>query len=97
MTVDPGAQLARRWHGIAIEQAAARTGGALQTQSRFFRASAIVRAFKTIFDDFRQSYVLRYSPRGVAASGWHAISVTVPKVKDATIRARQGYYGDNGG
>ena len=81
--------------GVAtIEQAAARTGGGLQTQSRFMRASAIVRAFRTIFEDFRQSYVLRYSPNGVDTRGWHAISVTTPKVKDATVRARQGYYGD---
>ena len=54
-------------------------------------------AFRTIFEDFRQSYVLRYSPNGVDARGWHAISVTVPKVKDATVRARQGYYGDGEG
>jgi VWFA-related protein len=80
-----------------IEQAAARTGGALTTQSRFLRASAIVRAFRTIFEDFRQSYVLRYSPTGVDARGWHAISVAVPKVRDAVVRARQGYYGDGDG
>ena len=30
------------------------------------------RAFRTIFNDFRQSYVLRYSPEG-AARGWHPI------------------------
>ena len=84
--------------GVAtIEQAAARTGGGLQTQSRFMRASAIVRAFRTIFEDFRQSYVLRYSPNGVETRGWHAIEVSVPKVKDATVRARQGYYGDGEG
>lgn len=75
-----------------ITQAAERTGGELHKQSRFFRSSSIARAFKTIFDDFRQSYVLRYSPHDVPAAGWHAIVVRVPKVKDATIRARQGYY-----
>jgi VWFA-related protein len=77
-----------------ITQAAERTGGELHKQSRLFRASSIARAFKAIFDDFRQSYVLRYSPHGVATPGWHAIAVQVPKVKDATIRARQGYYAD---
>ena len=76
-----------------IDDAAARTGGELHTQSFFFRSSALLRAFKTIFDDFRQSYVLRYSPAGVPAKGWHAIKVDVPAVKDATIRARLGYYG----
>ncbi|MFI5178077.1 MAG: VWA domain-containing protein [Vicinamibacterales bacterium] len=78
----------------AITRAAERTGGELHKQSRLFRGSSIARAFKTIFDDFRQSYVLRYSPHGVTASGWHAIVVRVPKVGDATIRARQGYYGE---
>ena len=61
--------------------------------ARFFRASSIARAFKSIFDDFRQSYVLRYSQSGVKGAGWHAIAVVVPAAKDATIRARQGYYG----
>ena len=76
-----------------MTQAAERTGGQLHEQSRFFRASSIARAFKTIFDDFRQSYVLRFSPSGVKGPGWHAIAVSVPSAKNATIRARQGYYG----
>jgi len=76
-----------------LDDAAARTGGQLHTQSFFFRSSSLLRAFKTIFDDFRQSYVLRYSPSGVDPRGWHAIKVEVPAVKDATIRARLGYYG----
>jgi len=75
-----------------IEQAAARTGGELRTQSRWFRASSIARAFKIIFDDFRQSYILQFSPSGVSARGWHTLAVQVPKVKNATVRARQGYY-----
>jgi VWFA-related protein len=76
-----------------LTSAAERTGGRLHGQARFFRGSSIARAFKSIFDDFRQSYVLRYSPSGVKAAGWHAIVVLVPGAKDATIRARQGYYG----
>jgi len=76
-----------------IARAAERTGGEVHRQSRFFRASSVARAFRAVFSDFRQSYVLRYSPNGVPASGWHPIVVAVPSVKDATIRARQGYYG----
>jgi len=76
-----------------IARAAERTGGEVHAQSRFFRASSIARAFRAIFGDFRQSYVLRYSPRGVDSKGWHPIVVLVPRVKDATIHARQGYYG----
>ena len=78
-----------------LVQAAERTGGTLQTQSFFFRSSSLFRAFKAIFDDFRQSYMLRYSPTGVDDKGWHAIAVEVPGVKGATVRARQGYYGDS--
>jgi VWFA-related protein len=77
-----------------IDRAAERTGGELVNQSRFFRGSSIARAFREIFDDFRQSYVLRYSPEKVTSKGWHAIVVRVPGVKDAIVRARQGYYGD---
>ena len=76
----------------ALTRAAERTGGELHGQSRFFRASSIARAFRTIFNDFRQSYVLRYSPEGVPARGWHPIVVRVPSAASATIRARQGYY-----
>jgi len=77
-----------------IDRAAERTGGELHTQSRFFRGSAIARAFRAIFDEFRQSYVLRYSPRGVGAAGWHELIVRVPTLKTATIHARQGYYAE---
>jgi hypothetical protein len=77
-----------------IREAAERTGGQLHTGSFFFRSRSILNAFKRIFDDFRQSYVLRYSPAGVARGGWHSIEVQVPSVKDATVRARNGYYGD---
>lgn len=76
----------------ALARTAERTGGEVHGQSRFFRASSIARAFKTIFSDFRQSYVLRYSPNGVPATGWHPIVVRVPSAPNATVRARQGYY-----
>ena len=77
---------------IDIARAAERTGGEVHAQSRFFRASSIARAFRTIFNDFRQSYVLRYSPERVPARGWHPIVVQVPSAGNPTIRARQGYY-----
>lgn len=81
--------------GVAmIEEAAARTGGELKKQSRWFRVASLSRAFKPIFDDFRQSYVLRYQPANVPGRGWHTLTVTVPKVSSAIIRARQGYYAD---
>jgi hypothetical protein len=78
-----------------IAEAAERTGGQVHTQSRFFRAHSVLGAFKSIFDEFRQSYVLTYRPAGVDPHGWHAIAVTVPGVAGATVHARQGYYGTN--
>jgi hypothetical protein len=51
-----------------------------------------VSAFKKALEDFQHSYVLRYSPRGVDREGWHELSVSVPKLPMATIRARHGYY-----
>ena len=76
-----------------IKDAAERTGGELHTGTRLFRSSSLLREFRSIFDDFRQSYILRYSPVGVKAPGWHAIEVAVPAIKDSTIRARKGYFG----
>ena len=55
-----------------VEQSAARTGGD-RHRSRF--GDPAVRTFAQILDEFRQSYVLRYSPQGVAASGWHTVAV----------------------
>ena len=57
-----------------VEQSALRTGGE-KHRSRF--GDAAVRTFAQILDEFRQSYVLRYSPNGVKAPGWHAVTVQV--------------------
>lgn len=50
-------------------------------------------AFKDTLEQFRQAYVLRYSPRGVAMPGWHDISVRVTKSGRHDVRARKGYFG----
>lgn len=52
-------------------------------------------AFKRVFDDFRQSYVLRYTLMGVDRKGWHNVTVnlTKPVQKRYTLRARRGYFG----
>jgi hypothetical protein len=52
-----------------------------------------VKTFKRVLDDFRQSYVLRYSPAGVVSRGWHRVRVEVPAQPSYTIRARSGYFG----
>jgi VWFA-related protein len=49
--------------------------------------------FARVVTAFRSSYVLRYSPQGVAASGWHDLSVRVTRRGKYTVRARKGYEG----
>lgn len=73
-----------------VEQSAQRTGGD-KHRSRF--GDPAVRTFSQILDEFRQSYVLRYSPQGVAARGWHTVTVQVPAQLALTIKARSGYFG----
>lgn len=50
-------------------------------------------AFLRAIQDFRSSYVLRYTPEGVAPAAWHAIKVKVLKRGRHTVRARKGYAG----
>ena len=49
-------------------------------------------AFLTALENFRTSYVLRYSPTGVEPAGWHDVSVSV-RSRGYTVRARRGYWG----
>jgi Ca-activated chloride channel family protein len=46
--------------------------------------------FAGILDEFRQRYLLSYSPTGVAADGWHRIDVSVRR-PGVTVKARTGY------
>lgn len=76
----------------SLRAAAEATGGALHDPGEFEDA---VDAFKRTFDDFRQSYVLRYTLAGVDRQGWHDIAVRVinPSENRYTVRARRGYFG----
>lgn len=46
--------------------------------------------FLRILDEFRQRYLVTYTPRGVPESGWHRLEVRV-KNRSAKVRARAGY------
>jgi hypothetical protein len=50
-----------------------------------------VPTFARILDEFRQRYVIGYSPRGVARAGFHRLQVRV-KGRRADVRARAGYF-----
>jgi VWFA-related protein len=64
-----------------------RSGGTLQ------RSEKAPEALAEIIADFRSSYVLRYSPRGVAPAGWHELGVKITRPGSFKVRARKGYEG----
>lgn len=70
-----------------LDDFAKQTGGSvLEIRS----SSDLSSAFLRILEEFRQRYLLSYSPRGVARSGWHRIEVRV-KNGHALVKARAGY------
>jgi hypothetical protein len=87
-TVLPGPPASNRAVSVArLQSLAMLTGGRLvNTHER-----AVGRAVITALDEFRQSYVLRYIPKGVTLEGWHRLEV---KVRDRSyrIRAKAGYF-----
>lgn len=72
-----------------LSDAAEQTGGRLH--GRLFQGDP-VRVFAAVYEEFRQSYVLYYSPTGVKRRGWHSLRVEVPKGR-YTVTARRGYFG----
>ena len=52
--------------------------------------NALRPTFTRILAEFRQRYLITYSPRDVAPGGWHQIRVNV-RNKRATVKARPGY------
>jgi hypothetical protein len=46
--------------------------------------------FVGVLEEFRQRYLLSYSPQGVPTGGWHRLEVRV-KRRGATVKARPGY------
>jgi hypothetical protein len=72
-----------------VKSAAERTGGRMHAA---VFGDPTVREFRKILDEFHASYVLRYTARGVARPGWHAVTVAVPEMRGVTIHARAGYF-----
>lgn len=76
--------------GQALKAGAESTGGELY-QGEMLSEPTLFGTFQKAFENFRQSYVLRYTPKGIAQPGWHQITVTVPGDKSVQIKARNGY------
>jgi VWFA-related protein len=65
-------------------------GGAVEIQS----TDRVRATFVSVLDEFRQRYLVSYSPTNVAVGGWHPLTVRVKKGK-ADVKARAGYVRDN--
>jgi VWFA-related protein len=63
------------------------TGGRLFEVERTANLGAI---FLSVLEEFRHRYLLSYTPRNVAADGWHRLEVRL-KGRRATVKARPGY------
>ena len=79
-----------------LTETASRTGGAVYQRSAGTSLSAL---FEQALEEFRSSYVLTLTPRGVKAKGWHTLTV---RLKDSLkeslkysprLRWRTGYEG----
>jgi VWFA-related protein len=62
------------------------TGGRLFEVEKTANLSAI---FLDVLQEFRQRYLLSYTPRGVSKDGWHRLDVRVKR--RGTVKARPGY------
>jgi hypothetical protein len=53
-------------------------------------------AFVAILEEFRQRYLVSYSPQDVARGGWHTLEVRVKHrgTRKLTVKARPGYPAD---
>jgi Ca-activated chloride channel family protein len=64
------------------------------TGGRLFQAEStnnLSATFLGILDEFRQRYLVSYSPRRVAKDGWHQLDVRVHR-RGTTVKARPGYF-----
>jgi Ca-activated chloride channel homolog len=65
------------------------------TGGRLYEVSStrdLKRVFLSALQEFRQRYLISYTPSGVQKGGWHKVEVRV-KGRRATVRARPGYLG----
>ena len=76
--------------GSFIKAGVEATGGGWH-QAELLSVPSLTGTFKKTFDDFRSSYMLRYTPQGVARGGWHTINVTLPRQRNLNVNARRGY------
>ena len=90
--IAPGPAFAILPAGQLIKEGAEMTGGGWH-QAALLSVPSLTGTFRETFDNFRSSYMLRYTPQGVSRAGWHTIEVTMPeaRARGYTVSARKGY------
>ena len=77
--------------GTALLQLLARNSGGVYLP--MLRGSQdLTGPFKQALDEFRSTYVLHYTPAGVAPGGYHELTVSVRGRSGLTVKARRGYF-----
>ncbi len=71
-----------------LRDLAAATGGRVIEIDSTWNLSS---TFVDVLDEFRQRYLVSYSPRGVPRGGWHRLEVRV-RGRKVSVRARDGYF-----
>jgi VWFA-related protein len=85
-----GVEVGKRKASFPRELSAATGGRLIEVES----TSDLKATFGGILEEFRQRYLISYSPRDVAAGGWHRIDVRIKGRRGATVKARPGYQSD---
>jgi Ca-activated chloride channel family protein len=86
-TVVYGVSIAGLWKPPFLRDLSALTGGTLfEVES----TNTLSRVFLNVLEEFRQRYLVSYSPRGVSKTGWHRLDVRI-RNRSVTIKARPGY------
>ncbi len=85
-----GVEVGRRRVSFPRELTSATGGRLIEVES----TKDLNATFRSILDEFRQRYLISYSPQGVTAGGWHRLDVRV-KGRSAVVRARPGYLSGN--
>lgn len=83
-----GVATANGRHVAPLEAVAEATGGEVLVES----SEDLRDAFRRIVQDFRNRYILAYTPEGVEAGGFHRLDVRI-KRRGLSVKARPGYIG----
>jgi VWFA-related protein len=75
-----------------IAKIAEATGGEMRGSSILGRS--IVDLFRDVSTEYRQSYVLQYTPTNTPHPGWHELSVKINRPGKYEVLARRGYFID---